>query len=73
MTENMETDSNFMLNVKEEDGNTILHLIVSTMNSKCLKAILRYAKHLNFREKNDTGMTPLCFACTLKEVRDFIT
>uniref|UniRef100_A0A336MR56 CSON003861 protein n=1 Tax=Culicoides sonorensis TaxID=179676 RepID=A0A336MR56_CULSO len=68
MTETMEIDSNFMLDHKEEDGNTILHLIVSTMNYKCVKAILRYSKYLNFREKNDIGMTPLCFACTLKEV-----
>lgn len=69
MSEKMEIESNFMLDHKEEDGNTILHLIVSTMNTKCLKAILRYSKYLDFRERNDTGMTPLCFACTLKEVR----
>lgn len=65
----MEVEPNFMLNLKEEDGNTILHLIVSTMDEKCLQAMLRYSKYLDFREKNDTGMTPLCFACTLKEVK----
>lgn len=64
----MDVDRCVLLNFKEEEGNTLLHLIVATENYKCLKAILRYKNYLDFREKNDAGMTSLCYACSLKEV-----
>lgn len=42
-------EKRLLLNHKEEDGNTILHLVTETENYKCLKALVRYRDHLDFR------------------------
>lgn len=43
------SENNFLMNYREDDGNTILHLVIETENYKCLKALVRYASHLDFR------------------------
>lgn len=42
-------EKRLLLNYKEDEGNTLLHLVTETENFKCLKALVRYRDHLDFR------------------------